>query len=146
MVYKAEGDQRCYTKGKSPSVICTFLIMLDRWLRLKGCGDLTNGFPLANVDDHPGLIQIRGCMFEHTCNRELFMTSLINDVLYKNGLVPANIPVGWWTYELPDAPMPLITNCCAIYETVGYTRLSDHVLVGLERLLPYPNITLSELV
>ena len=64
------------------------------WIRLKGCGDIYRGFPIQAVADHPELVEIRGCMFEHTASRELAMTQLINDILVKNNLAVANVPLG----------------------------------------------------
>jgi hypothetical protein len=36
----------------------------------------------------------------------------------------------------PEWPLPLVERYCAIFETVGDRRLGDHLLVGIERLLP----------
>lgn len=61
-----------------------------RYFRLKGCGDLTAGFPLADVSlrktdalQHGPCHQIRGCMFETTVARELCMTEVIAKVFLK---------------------------------------------------------------
>jgi hypothetical protein len=65
------------------------------------------------------------------------MTDTINKILSANNLVGANVPIGWWQYSLPNEPKPKILKYCALYESTGDKRLSDHVLVGLERLLKY---------
>lgn len=41
-----------------------------------------------------------------------------------------------YVYDLPETPLPLIKRCCALFRTFGNKRLSDHVLFGLESLLP----------
>jgi hypothetical protein len=44
--------------------------------------------------------------------------------------------VGWWVYSLKDEPKPKVKKMCAVFETKGDRRLNDHVLVGLEKLIP----------
>lgn len=44
--------------------------------------------------------------------------------------------LGWWEYAV-DCPKPLIKRLCGLSETLGEKRLSDHLLVGLELLIPY---------
>ena len=39
-------------------------------------------------------------------------------------------------YALPDTAAPRITRYCSIFRTLGDRRLADHVLRGLEILLP----------
>eukprot|EP01119_Soliformovum_irregulare_P012632 TRINITY_DN3294_c0_g1_i1.p1 TRINITY_DN3294_c0_g1~~TRINITY_DN3294_c0_g1_i1.p1 ORF type:complete len:459 (-),score=127.04 TRINITY_DN3294_c0_g1_i1:70-1446(-) len=104
--------------------------------RLKGCGDLNDGFPLKPVERSPEEVEIRGCMFQSTCFREMYYTNLINHALTSKGLPVANIPIGWWQYDSKDAPHPSIPRFCGIFQTFGDLRLSDHLLVGLENLLP----------
>jgi len=84
----------------------------------------------------PTKYEIRGCMFESLCYQELFMSDLIDQHLRKRGFRCANIPIGYTVYTLPDAPFPSVPKLCAIFETMGERRLGDHLLVGLERLLP----------
>lgn len=71
------------------------LLKVDgKWYRAKGCGDLYGGFPLAPVDNHDGLENIRGCTFEHTSSRELKMTELIQAALEPYGIPTCNKAVG----------------------------------------------------
>ncbi|KAL6079151.1 RNase H domain-containing protein, variant 3 [Balamuthia mandrillaris] len=125
----------------------------NRWFRLKGCGDLYGGFPLRTMktsdlpkelrerlekdkDTVSTFVEIRGCMFAHTSSRELFMSAHIEELLRPLGIPVANTPFGWWEYSLPEEPFASVKRTCAIYECLGEKRLGDHVLVGLERLLP----------
>jgi hypothetical protein len=39
-------------------------------------------------------VNIRGCSFEHTTHRELFMTDAINQLLAKEGLIGAKTSTG----------------------------------------------------
>lgn len=103
-----------------------------KWYRLKGCGDQTSGIIPRIVADSKDGVELRGCMFPHTAARELHMTSLINTHLRANNITPANESVGWWDYET-EWP---VTCSCAIFKTNGDRRLGDHVLMGLESLLP----------
>jgi len=109
-----------------------------KWYRLKGCGDLYAGFPIRLVQDRTDeCFEIRGCTFPHTATRELFMFGMINQLLQQHGMPISNVPLGWFEYDLPPgSPYPLVTRCCALYETKGEKRLGDHVIVGLERALP----------
>jgi len=108
------------------------------WYRLKGCGDLYKGFPFAPVLDNefPGSEQIRGCAFEHTTSRELYISSIVEKMLKPVGFESANKPVGWWEYNLPNTIKPKIKRCCIVAKTLGNKRLGDNVLLGLEKLIP----------
>jgi len=106
------------------------------WYRLKGCGDLTLGFPLEFLKNSQ-IQEIRGCTFEHTTSRELFISAYVNDILKPIGLECANKPIGWWNYSTPDKPFPQVKRCCILMKTLGNKRLGDNVLLGLERLLPF---------
>eukprot|EP01130_Rhizamoeba_saxonica_P018871 TRINITY_DN959_c0_g1_i2.p1 TRINITY_DN959_c0_g1~~TRINITY_DN959_c0_g1_i2.p1 ORF type:complete len:398 (-),score=117.31 TRINITY_DN959_c0_g1_i2:67-1260(-) len=109
-----------------------------KFYRLKGCGDLYEGFPLAEVN-HPSFSecqQVRGCMFDHTSSRALYLTELVSEVMQNNNIVTANIPIGWWRYDVEE-PLPKIGRTCGVFETFGNKRLGDNVLLGLERMLPF---------
>eukprot|EP00048_Salpingoeca_helianthica_P016802 m.234313 g.234313 ORF g.234313 m.234313 type:complete len:529 (-) comp19547_c0_seq1:33-1619(-) len=102
--------------------------------------------------------EIRGCMFEHTADNELLMTRFIAAALQPHGLVTANTPLFKIMYAQPltgpfppaldvsegaahgpDASTPVLPTlpyCCGVFETRGDFRLADHVLRGLELLLP----------
>jgi len=86
-------------------------------------------------------LSIRGCMFEQTCARELFMTEYIQTFC---GVRVGNEPLGFYRYptELPpttnrewkwECPSK-VEKFCAVFETGGDKRLGDHLLNGLERL------------
>eukprot|EP00996_Jenningsia_fusiforme_P007062 NODE_921_length_1823_cov_13.245772_g811_i0.p1 GENE.NODE_921_length_1823_cov_13.245772_g811_i0~~NODE_921_length_1823_cov_13.245772_g811_i0.p1 ORF type:complete len:522 (+),score=58.25 NODE_921_length_1823_cov_13.245772_g811_i0:158-1723(+) len=113
-----------------------------RWYRLKGCGNDNDGFPIVPALDDNGqpllhsdgrvLSKIRGAAYVHTATRELHASA----VVAQNCGGCANKPLGWWEYSLPTKPVPSIVRCCGVFETFGDRRLADHVLRGLEQLLP----------
>jgi hypothetical protein len=79
------------------------LLKVDgKWYRAKGCGDLYGGFPLAPVDGHPELENIRGCTFEHTSARELKMSAVIQAALEPYGIPTCNKSVGLFFFYLPQ--------------------------------------------
>lgn len=55
-----------------------------------------------------GAVNVRGCAYEHTAKRELLMAGLVDDALrplnFNCGLIPAAL----WTYNIPEAPFPLV--------------------------------------
>ncbi len=137
-----------------------------RWYRLKGCGMPDgSGFPVIpvlndNQDpvtiavskpvDHSEdgtsnaiaanviLRKIRGAAYPHTANIELCMTSRVNTVLEDVAdLRTGNKPLGRWDFDSHEKmQLPLATRSCVVSETVGDRRLGDHLLRGLEMLLP----------
>eukprot|EP01124_Arcella_intermedia_P019666 TRINITY_DN26992_c0_g1_i1.p1 TRINITY_DN26992_c0_g1~~TRINITY_DN26992_c0_g1_i1.p1 ORF type:complete len:518 (-),score=95.10 TRINITY_DN26992_c0_g1_i1:63-1424(-) len=110
-----------------------------RWYRLKGCGNIYDGFPLAPVenDKFPSAKQIRGCAFLHTTTRELFITDAVEKLLLETPYKAANKPLGWWEYSFKEqVTFPKIERCCIVMETYGNRRLGDNLLLGLERLIP----------
>lgn len=89
--------------------------------------------------------KIRGSAYQHTCAIELEMSAKVDAVLRRVGMVCANQPVGMWEYSAHAISStghtgkfdyPLVVRSCAIFRTLGDRRLSDHVLRGLELLLP----------
>ena len=116
------------------------------WLRLKGCGNHYDGFPTRIVRDDHGkavtvaggeLVEIRGSCFRHTVASELYSCHQLASTLKSEGIDIGNTPVGCFQYaasacsEFPDVPL-----YCGVYQTLGDRRLADHVLRGLELLLP----------
>lgn len=109
--------------------------------RLKGCGNLHQGFPLQVQGDDGKSVSVRGCSFNHTTARELFMVGYLEVFC---GVNCGNRPVGFYRY--PDK-LPPTTNTemkweaaeidkhCTVFETLGEKRLGDHLLNGLERLM-----------
>lgn len=108
-----------------------------KFYRLKGCGNNYAGFPTRQVksptfgDD---CIEIRGCTFKWTCLLEEHMTSTIGQALSPE-TDTANRSRGWFIYDVPNDPFPLVPKYCAVFECLGDKRLGDHVLRGLDRLL-----------
>ncbi len=112
------------------------LIDGDHVYRLKGCGNLLEGFPLQKTEK--GFDEIRGCTFAHTAQRELALTSLVSEKLAAHGVQCANRALGWWQYEVEEeARYRKLARCCALFETLGDRRMGDHLLVPLEQLLPW---------
>jgi hypothetical protein len=109
----------------------------NEWYRLKGCGDLYEGFPLKSVEGFPGSLQIRGCCFEYLSIRELFYSHVINESLTGTKVSVCNSPKGWWEYELKESSYPDVKRTCLVTKTLGNRRLGDNLITGIERLLPY---------
>lgn len=108
-----------------------------QWYRLKGCGNNADGFLVSPVETGSTHVTIRGSSFEHTTHRELLYSQIIGRLLQKRGYVGCNEPAGWYDYRVPNDPYPLIKKTCAVYTTRGNIRLGDHLLNGLEQLLPH---------
>ena len=133
-----------YMSGKRSAII--YWDSDKRYYRLKGCGNLNEGFPLeALASKNKEAQEIRGCQFLHTALREQYMTNYIKNILDKEGILIGNIPVGIWKYEhfpegnefkIKDAGK-LIDKYCGIFETKGEKRLATHLLQGLELILAY---------
>jgi hypothetical protein len=129
------------------------------WYRLKGCGMPDVGFTVVDVlndvnepvyltnngskesisieESRKVLRKIRGASYPHTCSAEMRMSELIDSLLKPVGLKCGNRPVGRWDYnEEVGSEFPMITRACGVYETLGDRRLGDHVLRGIEMILP----------
>eukprot|EP00042_Codosiga_hollandica_P017814 m.50213 g.50213 ORF g.50213 m.50213 type:complete len:523 (+) comp48082_c0_seq1:103-1671(+) len=144
LVKSREGDTLAIASG----IRSALLPLADgRWLRLKGCGNNYDGFPTRKMlteDGSPLLVagrecfEIRGCCFQHTAALEQFMARKISEALRPVGIQVGNVPLGWFAYDstTPAHPYPAVGRYCGIFETIGDRRLSDHVLRGLELLLP----------
>lgn len=102
-------------------------------------------------------------MFEQTCFRELYFAGQVEKLLVKHNKPLANRPIGnshaisiilltpnqgFFQYKLPSDTCPKIKKFCGLFETFSDRRLGDHVIVGLEMLLPtiIKNITREELL
>lgn len=108
-----------------------------KWYRLKGCGMPDKGFTVQNLLVNP-LQMIRGAGYIHTSSAELVMTHIIEQTLKPLGMASANKSIGRWEYSFSDnIEYPLVTRCCSIFQCLGDKRLGDHVLRGLELLLPF---------
>jgi hypothetical protein len=64
-------------------------------------------FKIIAVPETPGGVQIRGCMFENTCLRELYMTQTITNMLEAHSIQWGNKPLGTETGAKPNR---LLTN------------------------------------
>ena len=112
--------------------------------RLKGCGNLEQGFvvePMAFPEDGR---ELRGCCFEQTMARELYMSQVIADALRPHGYEVGNVPIGYWKYtedstQTVQFALPLIPKYCGVYETFGEKRLGSHLLTGLTTLAEHLN-------
>jgi hypothetical protein len=51
------------------------------WYRLKGCGNLDQGFPLGEVQFPQGATEIRGAHYMYTLATEFYYTTLVNNIL-----------------------------------------------------------------
>jgi hypothetical protein len=86
----------------------------------QGCGNNEEGFVLRT---NRGWCDVRGCTFENTALRELYMASILGG---------ANLPVAVARY---DVRVHGVQPYCIVEETLGDRRLGTHVLAGLEILL-----------
>ncbi|OMJ67500.1 hypothetical protein SteCoe_35324 [Stentor coeruleus] len=105
----------------------------DRFLRLKGCGNLTEGFTIEPMVYPEDKKEIRGCCFQNTVIREQFMTWKINQALKSEGYFTGNIPLKYWEYQTSE--YSLIKKYCGVFVTLGEKRLGSHLLTGLFKLL-----------
>jgi hypothetical protein len=56
------------------------------YLRLKGCGNLTQGFNIQNMVYPDQYLEIRGVQFINTAFRELYYSARIQTLLEPHGL------------------------------------------------------------
>ena len=109
-------------------------------IRLKGCGNLTEGFPIEKLEWPPEgtSSEVRGAQYFNSVYRELYFQSKANKILEDNGLVGANKPLGVWKYSSGDSSSEKerwtdlglkyefpteIDKYCGIFETLGDKRL-----------------------
>lgn len=145
----AADDSKDWVEGFASGVRSGLIKSHDgKWIRLKGCGNDTEGFITQKVDGHSTHWSIRGSSFKHTTLRELYMSEAIqqkcSSVLGRSWTV-GNTPIGYFKYDSMDHNFPELY--CTVMQTFGDRRLGDHILVGLEQLLPlfYPNIDFQQL-
>ncbi|CAD8113502.1 unnamed protein product [Paramecium sonneborni] len=115
--------------------------------RLKGCGNGNDGFTLRKFEgDFDNAFEIRGCCFDHTVKRELFMNRKVEQILKKYNIETGNISIGYWQYGDIESinqnleknlqnQISLIPKYCGIYETIGDLRLGTHLLQGLRLIV-----------
>lgn len=95
------------------------MVTPDGYIRLKGCGNLNDGFPLEAMPYPPDTFDVRGCQFFSSVYRELYYTLLIGGILESNQLLSGNRPLGVWKYEfdhsvLKNAHKTEIDKFCGI--------------------------------
>jgi hypothetical protein len=111
------------------------LIKVDgnEYYRVKGCGNLTQGFNLQNMVYPPEQKEIRGVQFENTAFRELYFCKRIKEILEPHGflvsdnyynnsrlemsrMASGNIPL---RYQVPKMPAHSYPN------TAGSIKLTE---------------------
>src|SRR5687768_6557836 len=70
-------------------------------------------------------VNIRGCSFEHTTHRELFMTNVINELLMKEKLMGANLSVGTRAARLSFVALVLKAQPQVVQVGGSTTSMSD---------------------
>ena len=65
----------------------------NKYIRLKGCGNLALEFNVELMAFPPENKEIRGCCFKHTVTREQYMTWLINQILVPFQFFTGNSPL-----------------------------------------------------
>ena len=108
----------------------------NSFIRLKGCGNLDQGFPIEPMQWPFGSSDVRGCQFSNTVYREMVFQKKVNEMLEQNKLVGANLPLGLWQYgkfqEIPEMGIKHecvdeIVKYCGIFKTVGDRRLQTNL-------------------
>jgi len=125
---KSKVGTECFESGKRSAIVKHS----EELIRLKGCGNATEGFNLERMAYPVEGLEIRGCCFEYTVVRELYMTHKINELIQTQGYCTGNYPVGYWKYEDSEYD---IEKFCGIFQTLGEKRLGTHLLGGLDRVL-----------
>ena len=110
-------------------------------VRLKGCGNNNDGFPVRYLDEEESAkrtdgrkaVEVRGCCFSPTCARELLMTDAVEAALHERDpeICGANSSLGWWQYDNMET-CPACPKHCGLFRTVGDRRMATHLLHGLE--------------
>ena len=134
-----------YASGKRSAILVDRSIKDGQMtmIRLKGCGNLSEGFPVEPMPWPFGSDDVRGCQFANTAYRELYYQAKINALLEENKLVGANIPIGVWAYGrfteeetgLKNEHKDTIDKYCGIFETLGDRRLQTNLMQGMHRLI-----------
>ena len=132
------GRRSAIIKDKSSSKI----------FRLKGCGNLYDGFTLGKVlEINENHYEIFGTQFKNTCLREQYVNKKLNSILTKEYpfISLGNIPIGFWIYPHEQSiydkigkihnEKPYIDKYCGLFETNGERRLGEHLLKGVNILI-----------
>ncbi len=146
---KIENDKGAYfCSGKRSAIVknpnskCLF--------RLKGCGNLFNGFIKGKVNElGSSHYEIFGTQFKNTCLKEQLITGELIKRLkeYDYSFDIGNEPIGWWKYpndvkynELNESlqnDYSLIDKYCGIFTTKSDRRLGEHLFKGINLLLSF---------
>lgn len=130
-------------KGKESGSRSGLLSYARRMYQIKGC-DVPND-PLYTTTgklDYAGDRFIKGSepnggQFLEKCKHELSVVKELSDTLIKEGFVPPQRPVGYYSYHL-DYVRPIGAS---IFENKGDTRL-DELLIYLESPIRFPNLSM----
>ena len=125
----AQGNFHGFASGKRSAILVD--TNDQSFIRLKGCGNLDQGFPLEPMAFPMDSEEVRGCQFENTVFREMYYQKIVNDLLESEKLTGANIPLGLWKYDrFDDIETEGIQNACkgiqkycGIFRTLGDRRL-----------------------
>lgn len=125
-----------YQSGKRSAVLAVVNEgETTKYLRLKGCGNVTQGFNMQNMEYPPEYMEVRGVQFVNTAFRELYFSAKVHSILQPFGLMAGNKPHGLWKYshtiKNTENAFPLIEKYCGIYETFGDKRLATNLITGL---------------
>ena len=132
-----------YASGKRSAILVNRADDEIIFTRLKGCGNLNQGFPTEQMAWPLMSSDVRGCQFYNTAYRELYFQNKVNKILEANQLVGANIPVGVWAYGrfleadtgLKNEHREAIDKYCGIFRTLGDRRLQTNLMQGIHTLV-----------
>lgn len=120
------------TSDGTPSGKRSAILKLNGELyRLKGCGNLDEGFPVEPMAWPENSCEVRGCQFKCTVFRELFYQQKINQIMEANQLTGGNEPVGAWHYADDSHG---VAKYCGLFKTRGDLRLGTNLYQGLLQL------------
>lgn len=135
----------CATSGKRSAIVK----INDRYIRLKGCGNLNNGFQKGKVShlstiDNPHY-ELYGCQFKNSCLREQYVNTYLEEILKnKYDMLCGNKALGFWKYPITsdiyskhnlENKAEMIEKYCGVFETISEKRLGEHFFSGLNKLL-----------
>jgi hypothetical protein len=147
---KDKNKIECFLSGKRSAIIFTENKNNNNnnsqiSIRLKGCGNNFEGFPLEGEKNHK---EIRGCQFKNTCLREQLISKKINEILQKKNFFCGNYPIGFYIYDSNfnqklneekgislKNEANLIEKYCGIFYTIGEKRLGSNFFKGFNYLL-----------
>ena len=129
-------DLEAYQSGKRSAIV----VLGEKFIRLKGCGNLDEGFTIEAMPYPPDTVDVRGCQFFNSVYRELYYTDLIGNILESNQMVSGNKPLGVWKYDFSHSALKneyaeKIDKYCGIMTTLGDRRLTTHLFQGIDVLI-----------